>query len=377
MRLIILPISALIVFTIITFSMLGLLNVYSQVDSLRFNSTQPSIYDDPSKLLNFQYPSFWKVIEIPHTNAVLIQSPIKTVGILLESKNLSNQSVDEVLMEDIAKIKGGLPNVQVINSSAMPSDNNSIVHKIIYTYGDNSNTYKAFQILSFSKHQLYNFIYYSNTDIFDNFLDMAQSIYNSLSVPTSEISKLEGLTNGSTINKAVQFGLNSESKINNLIPNATDDKPSNTQFQDNILSYNNSNIGVQIKYPAYLVKMENEQGISITTKNNSNGLIIVKVPVNGISHEEFALKQLSSLNQSLSNFNVINSSVTDLLDYPTQLIYFEYNNGSELYRGMQFWKITSENAYIVTYFGQSDRMFEEFLPTASRIIETLVINSSR
>lgn len=373
MRFIMLSFSILVTISIITICSFNYPATIAQYNYLKSDSSSLVKYNDTSNLLNFKYPSFWRVVELPEIDAVLIKSPIQTVGIILETKDQLNTTMDETIMENIAKIKKELPNSQILTSSINQSDG-SFSYNIEYAYGNNTDEFKIFQTLTQRGDNLYNFIYYSEQNLFDSFLDIARSVYNSSLNPIDTQNKTIKSSNHIINGPSNQFGSNEENKNELLIDNTTDHDQKSIRPQSNTIFYNNSDIGIKMQYPSNLIKVENERGVSLSTKNNSNGVVLVRTPTQGISEEQFALRQLSSLNETLTDFNVINSSITDLLGYPTQMVYFEYKNGSDLYRAMQFWKVSSENSYIVTYFGESAKMFDGFLPIASRILGTLVIN---
>jgi hypothetical protein len=68
---------------------------------------------------------------------------------------------------------------------------------------------------------------------------------------------------------------------------------------------------------------------------------------------------------------ITNSSTSDLLGYLTQMILFSYNNGDQLYKGLQLWKVAEDPVHIFTYHAQSNRLFDKFLPAVIKMIDTI------
>jgi hypothetical protein len=97
------------------------------------------------------------------------------------------------------------------------------------------------------------------------------------------------------------------------------------------------------------------------------------IPLNNISENDFIDVHILSLNSTLKDFNILNSSISDLLGYPTQMILFSYKNGTEKYKEMEFWKIAEDHVYIFSYSAQSEQIFDKFLPVVTKMIESLEV----
>jgi hypothetical protein len=105
----------------------------------------------------------------------------------------------------------------------------------------------------------------------------------------------------------------------------------------------------------------NERAAAILATSNIN------------SSNNYVTTHLSFLNKSLDNFHVLNTSRTDVMGYPTATILFTYDNGTELYKGMQLWKIKDDTARLFTYFAPSKGIFDEFFPTIDRMLKTIKV----
>jgi hypothetical protein len=58
---------------------------------------------------------------------------------------------------------------------------------------------------------------------------------------------------------------------------------------------------------------------------------------------------------------------------PTEMLSFNYKNGTQLYKGLQFITVSDDNGYIFTYFAPSIRVFHEFFDTAREMFDSLQI----
>ena len=89
--------------------------------------------------------------------------------------------------------------------------------------------------------------------------------------------------------------------------------------------------------------------------------------------DNYANAHLSYLNNTLDDFHILNASRSDVMGYPTPKIIFTYENGTELYKGMQFWKLKNDTARLFTYYAPSVGIFEEFLPTIDKMLKTIKV----
>lgn len=101
--------------------------------------------------------------------------------------------------------------------------------------------------------------------------------------------------------------------------------------------------------------------------------MIVREPFIGNNLTDFNTKHLTFLNVTLPNFRVQNYSTSSILGDSTQMLSFNYNNGTELYKGLQLWKLTENRAVIFTYFVPDLTLFDTYLPEATRMLESLEI----
>lgn len=141
-----------------------------------------------------------------------------------------------------------------------------------------------------------------------------------------------------------------------------------------LLTYRNNTLGLEIQYPMWLNKTDNERGIEFVFPNKSAGAILAASNVEPTARNNSVMSHLLHLNKSLDNLHILNTSRSDIMGYPTPTILFTYDNNTELYKGVQFWKIEGGQAHLFTYFAPADRVFNEWLPTIDRMLKTIKIS---
>ena len=238
----------------------------------------------------------------------------------------------------IADVKNSFPNVKILNMSISNSKDGSIIQKLQFTYGAIPDTFRELQVIKLIDGKSYAFIYYADNALFNQFFPIASVMYNSLQTPKfintffpeQTISAIKINNKNNPTIKKVEIPVNA-TKIN---------KQNNKSSKlTNVSTFDNKLLGIKIQYPNSLNKVEKDRGISFISNNKSIGVILVNMPLNNMSESDFIAAHIMSLNNSLTNFNIINSSTSDLLGYPTQMILFSYNDGAHLYKGMQLWKV--------------------------------------
>jgi hypothetical protein len=156
--------------------------------------------------------------------------------------------------------------------------------------------------------------------------------------------------------------------------NLTSDTANQTMIDnDRFLTYSNKSLGLEIQYPIWLNKTEQDRGVEFVFPNKNAGANLVNSSIESTSRNNSAMSHLLYLNKSLDNLFILNTSRSDVMGYPTPTILFTYDNDTELYKGMQFWKIKDDHARQFTYFAPADKVFDEFLPTIDRMLKTIKV----
>jgi hypothetical protein len=341
------------VITLISLSISSLAFAQSQIDNSVYNTKFN--YYNPSIIGKIQYPSFWKKTEIPNNNTVYFISPLKSVWVSIQSIPTPNLSIDEITMNMIASIKSKFSNVHILNISISNSNDGSKIQTLKYSYSDGSNTFQVLQLMKIFADRTFIFKYYADSILYDRFFPLVQTMFDSFQIP-----------------KFTKF-LSQDNNLNSSFKSNVNKQNNRTLVSGNFLTYNNKALGITIQYPPYLQKFEKDNGILLTSNNKSVGVILVNVPLNNISKNGFIKSHILSLNSTLHNFKIINASTSNLMGYPTQMILFSYSSGTHLYKGMQFWKIAINHVYIFTYYAQSTRIFENYLPIIIKMVDTLKV----
>jgi hypothetical protein len=341
------------VIVLISLSMSLLAFALSQIDNSIYNTKFN--YYNPFIIGKIQYPSFWKKTELPNNNTIYFISPLKNVGASIQSIPTPNLSIDEITMNRIASIRSNFTNVHVLNISISNSTDGSKIQTLKYSYNEGSNTFRVLELMKIFVDRTFIFKYYADSILYDRFFPLAKTMFDSFQIP-----------------KFTKF-LSQDNNLNSSFRSNENKQNNRTLGSGNFLTYDNKPLGIKIQYPSYLHKFEEDNGILLTSNDKSVGVILVNMPLNNISKNDFIKRHILSLNITLGNFKIKNASTSNLMGYPTQMILFSYSSGSNLYNGMQFWKIAGNHVYIFTYYAQTTRLFENFLPVIIKMVGTLKI----
>lgn len=143
--------------------------------------------------------------------------------------------------------------------------------------------------------------------------------------------------------------------------------------EDTLLTYRNDSLGLEIQFPTWLNKTDKARGVEFVFPNKSAGAILTATTVEPSARNNTVMSHLSYLNKTLDNLHILNTSRSDVMGYPTPTIVFTYDNNTELYKGIQFWKLKEGQAHLFTYFAPADRIFNEWLPTIDKMLKTIKI----
>lgn len=348
-----------------------LLYPYNYVNAQPFNN--PS-YDDrfteyynSYTMIKFTYPSFWEKSETDNGNIISLVSPIKSIGVIIQHQLVQGQSLDEIVMNKLNTIKNQLSNVNIISINSSKSSN---IFNLVFTYSNNQNTFMVLYKIKIIEDKIYTFIYYAEKDLFDNYLPFVLTIYDSIKIPN--LVDLSQFKNSSDSDININNKINVK-KNNNIHPLSIIKQNISSNIQNKSILYDNKSLGIKITYPVSFIKQERPNGILLESKGKNITAMVVNMPIGNISMNEFTQRQILSLNNTLENFYIVNSSISNLLGYPTNMIFFTYHNGTQIYQGLQFWKVVENHAHIFTYFTPSSRLFYDNLPIITNMINSLFI----
>jgi hypothetical protein len=139
-------------------------------------------------------------------------------------------------------------------------------------------------------------------------------------------------------------------------------------------TYNNGSLGLEIQYPVLLNKVENNRGVEFVFPNKNAGAILTTSEVKPTERSNYVMSHLLYLNKSLDNLFILNTSRSDVMGYPTATILFTYDNNTEPFKGMQFWKIKDGQARLFTYYAPADKVFDELLPIVDRMLKSIKVS---
>ncbi len=324
-------------------------------------------YYNPYSMIKIQYPTYWNVTENQSINLVTFKSPIESVGVYVQNKLSPHVSLDETTMNILALLENNLSNVRLYNTDITLLDNNNVIQTIEFTYGKEPDSYKVIIKLRTHEDRLFIFSYFSQEELFNRFYPLAYYMYDSVQTPSFDSifgsDRIVQLSNES----GYGFSNGSEYPISNKSLNIS---PNSTRDSEEYLNYTNKQLGIKIEYPSNLTKIEQEKGVFFSDTNKNLNIILASMPISYNNTNDFSVNHLLDLNKTLENLNIINSSTSEIMGKPTEMILFNYKNGTELYTGTQIWTVTGNNAYIFTFYAPNVKIFDEGLPILIKMVES-------
>jgi hypothetical protein len=346
----------MLVFLITFISVYQSIHHESQFDplvlELAYGQTRYLDYNNPFEMMRVEYPSFWNVSEDENTGTVSFTSPLPSVGVLIQNKFTGEASLDETLMDTISKLRTSLKDVQILNTDVVETVSESATQALLFTYEQENIQHKILIFIKEYGDRLMIFSYYSENKLFDRFLPIAQHMYNTLKTP-----KLESV-------------FESDAHFNTLNQYQEEITPTQVPDPEKLSPYSNNELGFSTFIPSSWERQESDNGILFSSSNDSLGITVARLQMLDDSFEDFVKNHLNTLNQSLSDFEVINMTVNDLFGYPTPMILFTYSNQSQEYNVLQLWKMANNSVFVFTYYAGSQKLFDDFLPTIADIIES-------
>jgi hypothetical protein len=149
-------------------------------------------YENPEHRISLLYPSNWNVTE--SDNAINFSSPIEgksdlfREGLLIEILRSGNIPLNEKVSLDIIALKQTLENFALIYSDANFRVSDYPAYMIVYSYTlNNATKYDAMKIWAVIGRNTYTISYSTESDNFQSYLPLIQSMIGSLRVEPTEV----------------------------------------------------------------------------------------------------------------------------------------------------------------------------------------------
>jgi eukaryotic-like serine/threonine-protein kinase len=152
--------------------------------------------------------------------------------------------------------------------------------------------------------------------------------------------------------------------------------------QEQFLTYENSELGISIQYPANwekIASMDNFVTFTAPPETDTRiypaalGLKVQELPSQNIALQEITKVQMSDLKRSNPGLKVLESTSTSIAGKPAHKIVFSAIDNKEVERkAMQVWTVIGNKAFLITYKAEPDK-FSSYLPTIERMINSFKV----
>lgn len=346
---------------------------FSQSERSVVNDYKFQEYETPNTV-KIQYPANWSRIEIPSLSGVLFFPPIDPVGVIVQNNPALDYTPDNGLLNEISSMQESIPNLKIIKYNSYGNDNTP-EQEIMFTYGDNVTVNNVYQFKKIDNHTVHEFTFFADKRFFDKYGILADRMLNSFVSPSNHSTLLDNglrLTTPNEMAVSTGTGNNIENSITN--EKSVDSGLEKSTIRPNFIQYENQGNGMNFTYPDFFNLTESINGIYLVTDNKSTGFYVDFKPSNGQSLTNFSNSQSTYLENRFENYNVVNSSLENIFDVPTQMVHFNYLNNSEPSDALQLITVKGDRGIIFTYFSPHSS-FNIFLPFIIDIVESMKIGT--
>jgi hypothetical protein len=335
-------------------------------------------------MLSIKYPLNWSVVEIAKINGTLFQSPKENVGAIVQ--RLSIETIDTIngsnLSTYVTELKNKLSGINILNSTSFNNPDGTIFQNLTYTYLKDGTNTKVMQLSKVYEDSKFTFTFFSPTEQFFQYVPiintMSQSLKSTIfkdvfAIQSINYSKVSDIGVNSSLSNLMAENLSTEKNLD--IDNSTNFQNENQSLTDiTLFEYSNPYIGIKALYPSTFHKYETDNGMILTWNNGSSGFTLGQTPSMEMSIDDFSANQVIYLNETLDNFQIINYSISQIYEYPTQILMFSYNNNSVPYKSMMFITLDMDDAYLYTYFSP-EQIFDDHLDAVIRILDSIELRN--
>lgn len=346
---------------------------FSQSERSVVNDYKFQEYETPNTV-KIQYPANWSRIEIPSLSGVLFFPPIDPVGVIVQNNPALDYTPDNGLLNEISSMQESIPNLKIIKYNSYGNDNTP-EQEIMFTYGDNVTVNNVYQFKKIDNHTVHEFTFFADKRFFDKYDILADRMLNSFVSPSNHSTLLDNglrLTTPNEMAVSTGTGNNIENSITN--EKSVDSGLEKSTIRPNFIQYENQGNGMNFTYPDFFNLTESINGIYLVTDNKSTGFYVDFKPSNGQSLTNFSNSQSTYLENRFENYSVVNSSLENIFDVPTQMVHFNYLNNSEPSDALQLITVKGDRGIIFTYFSPHSS-FNIFLPFIIDIVESMKIGT--
>lgn len=346
---------------------------FSQSERSVVNDYKFQEYETPNTV-KIQYPANWSKIEIPSLSGVLFFPPIDPVGVIVQNNPALDYTPDNGLLNEISSMQESIPNLKIIKYNSYGNDNTP-EQEIMFTYGDNVTVNNVYQFKKIDNHTVHEFTFFADKRFFDKYGILADRMLNSFVSPSNHSTLLDNGLRLTTPNEmAVSTGTGNNIENSTTNEKSVDSGLEKSTIRPNFIQYENQGNGMNFTYPDFFNLTESINGIYLVTDNKSTGFYVDFKPSNGQSLTNFSNSQSTYLENRFENYSVVNSSLENIFDVPTQMVHFNYLNNSEPSDALQLITVKGDRGIIFTYFSPHSS-FNIFLPFIIDIVESMKIGT--
>jgi hypothetical protein len=311
------------------------------IDSYKLEFFQ---YENPSLGITVQYPSDWEIDEqsgaegetiVKFTSPQIGTDKFQEYLNVRVSPNFHNNSTNNIRSGDESRI-----GFKLLEQSDASTLNGNPSHRMVCTFRNGYNEFKAMQVVTIKGDKVYRFDFYAEAAKYSNYLPIIQKMIDSF-------------------------------KIIDLLPSE----------KVNLKTYENSTAGIRMQYPhewisSDQIKNTNKSEISFWPRSENNTRSQVSIGsfrILGETLDEIVSDDINSNRQNLTSFQLTESGSTTLASNSSAYkVIFTFTDSGVYYKEMGIYMIKGNKLFLLSYIEEPGR-FSSYLPTVQKMADSLRI----
>jgi hypothetical protein len=320
-------------------------------------------YSNPDLGISLQLSPLWKIEE--QKNAVKLIREQNLVSLDIRSNKLepSFTDISQYAIQDLNERQESRKDFKVLSSEESEVAGGRQGYKVMYmfTKKDTGNADKILRYWVLGENAVYTIAYDAPLDKYDSYFSEAQSMIDSIQFNVkADLESTQAISdqNQSSGNQDI-----SNTKLSESETNADSKQETDTEF----LTYQNENLRLKLEYPADWEKQEFESDVKFVSPGQDKDdpyseVVEARVfpmgtlpflPAGNLSVSDVASGFIGYYNQTLKNFEVIDSKPTLIGNNDAILLVLKYidDNTGET-QAMNLFTVNGDDIFAISYYAQ-------------------------
>jgi hypothetical protein len=318
-------------------------------------------YSNPDLGISLQLSPQWQIEEQKNAVKLIREQNLVSIDIRLNKLEPTFTDISQYAIQDLNERQESRKDFKLLSSGESDVEGSKEGYKVLYTFTkkDTGNADKILRFWVLEGNAVYTIAYDAQLDKYDTYFSEAQSIVDSIQFNVKDnLEPTQAISDQNSANQADSNKSPSESEIN-----AGSEPEANTKF----LTYQNENLRLKLEYPTDWEKQEFESDVKFVSPSQDKDdpyseVVEARVfpmgtlpflPPGNLSISDIAGRFITYYNQTLKNFQVIDSKPTLVDDNEAILLVLKYldDNTGET-QAMNLFTVNGNDIFAISYYAQ-------------------------